>query len=163
MGIEVKALAGLVIIILLGLGGFLGYRSAYDSGQMAGEAEIQTQFDQFKIESAKAAAGELATVIKERDDAIANNEAVTHDLQTQLSASVSNADSLVKRVSDYQARLSASADALRQAAGDKDAAVAAGIAASQGRLTQAIAAYDGACQRDALRLTQLIAEITPQL
>jgi hypothetical protein len=160
---EAKLIATLVGIIAIIA--FVGWAMVadYEAGKHAGEALVQTEFDKFKSDSTAAANKALATVTKERDDAIANNEAVTNDLQAQLSATQSSADSLVKRVSDYQTQLRASSDALRQASSDKDAAIASGIAASQSRLTQALTAYDSACQRDAIRLNKLTTEISPQL
>ena len=160
---EGRLIAILVGVVLVLAAVFFGFRAVYDAGDNAGAARVQIEYDQFKSDQSRLAAQELATVTKQRDDAIANNEVVTNDLQAQLSASQSNADSLIKRVSDYQNRLSASANALRQAASDKDTAIASGIAASQSRLNQAIASYDAACQRDAIRLNKLIDELTPQL
>lgn len=157
----IYAKLGALLALLAAVG--WGAYADYHAGKKAGQDAIQTQFDQFKIDSAKAAATALAAVTKERDDAIANNEAVTNDLQAQLSATRSNANDMAASVRDYQARLSASTDALRQATDQQRTAAASGIAASKARFDELSKGYDAACQRDAIRLNKLTAEIKPQL
>jgi len=163
MGTEVKLIAGAAILIVLIALGFWSYRVVHDDGKAEGLAEKQVEFDQYKIAVQKAADAQIAQATAERDAAIQSNEVITRDLQAQLSATQSNADSLLKRVRDYEASLAAYRSTVPKAAGQPGTAAPGGESEGAASLDRRIAAYDAACQRDAIRLDKLIAEISPQL
>lgn len=159
---EAKVIAGLAALIaILGLAGF-GLKKAYDDGRKNGMASVQVQFDQFKADTAKVANDQLLKDAKDKADALANNEGVINDLQTQLNSQRSLGSGLAKRLSDAESRagscsgiLSKTSDQLRAASG--------AVNASLEQINGAVADTINECGSNNARYTALVKQLKPQL
>jgi len=162
MSAEIKMIAIGVTVILLALGGYFGYRLAYDSGQTAGRAEIQTQWDanRAKIQAVTDAA--IATATKQRDDAFIANEVAQHGYQEQLSAINATAADFARRLRYAEARIATHSDPLPKTSGGQQPA-ATGAQAGDVNLTNAIGAALAECSANTAQLDALIVELKPQL
>ena len=162
MTTEIKLIVAGVLVIALGLGGFLLYRSAYDSGQTAGKAEIQVQWDTDKSKIQAVTDAAIAQATKDKEAAIAANEGIQNDLQTQLASMRDLNTTLAKRMRLASSNPSANSGTLPQAAGNKDP-VSAPANDSVGRLNQLLADALTECRANWANYSALIKELSPQL
>jgi hypothetical protein len=158
---EIKLIAVGVIVILLALGGYIGYRSAYDSGQTAGKAEIQSAWDTDKAKIQSVTDAAIAQATKDKEAAIAANEGIKNDLQAQLASISSDNAQLAKRL-----RLAASAPTSRNSlpkAADNQKSPTAPVDDSVGRLNQLLTSALTECRTNWANYSALIKELGPQL
>ncbi len=157
---DIKIIAALIALIsLLGAGAW-GYRAIYDKGHAAGMAQVQVAWDADKAAIAKLAADQLAKVSEERDQALANNEAITNDLNAQIQTERNLNSSLASRLRHYQTAAGSSAV---PESGDQPAAADTPESQSLGRLNDALAAALTECAVNRDNYNALIKELTPQL
>jgi hypothetical protein len=158
---EIKLIVVGILVIVLALGGFLLYRSAYDSGQTAGKAEVQTLWDTDKAKIQAVTDAAIAQVTKDKEAAIAANEAITNDLQKQLGSMRDLNTGLAQRL-----RLATSASANSGTvpkASDNPKSPTAPIDNGVGRLNDAFAATLTECRTNWANYSALIKELKPQL
>jgi len=159
---EIKLGIIAVIVIALALGGYLGYRSAYDSGLTAGKAEIQAAWDTDKAKIQAVTDAAIAQATKDKEDAIAANEAIQNDYQTQLSAARTLSDALAQRLRSYTASHPANSGAVSKAGSGSEPA-ATSSQAGDVILTNALGAALAECSANTAQLDALIVEIKRQL
>jgi hypothetical protein len=159
---EIKFIVIGVLIVGLALGGYLLYRSAYNSGQTAGKAEVQTLWDadRSKIQAVTDAA--IAKATQEKEAAIAANEGIQNDLQAQLDSMHGLNASLAERLRRANANPTAHSSPLPQAAGNQKP-VAAPVDDSVGRLNQLLADALTECRTNWVNYSALIKEVSPQV
>jgi hypothetical protein len=162
MTTEVKMIAIGVGVILLALAGYLGYRSAYDSGLMAGKAEVQTLWDADKAAIQRVADAAIAQATKERDDALTANEVAQNGYQTQLSAANASAADFAKRLRYTEALIATRSSAVPKA-GSGQQPTATSTQSGDVSLTNALGAALAECSANVAQLDALIIEIKPQL
>ena len=159
---ETKIIAYLVALIALVGGVWWLTQHSYTKGYKAGSAEIQTQWDQDKAAIQKTADAAIAAATKERDDALAANEGISSDLQTQLSSARALNGQLANSLRQYQARAAASSGAVPKA-GSGQGATTTPSTPSLGQLDAATGAALTECYSDRLEYEALIKEIIAQL
>jgi hypothetical protein len=133
----------------------------YDDGRAQGRAEVTAEWDQDKLEIAKATADQIAKITKERDDAVANNDGVANDLQAQITNLRSLNSALYQRLR-LATRPAAGSGPVPKASDNTDAATAAAND-RLGQIDDALAATLTECAVTRSNYKALIAEITPQL
>jgi hypothetical protein len=159
---ESKLIALLVgIIVFLGAI-FFGFRAVYDAGDNAGAARIQKQWDANKADIQRTADAAIAQATKDKETAIANNEGVINDLQTQVNSTRNLAGDLAKRLSDAENRATAYSGALSKTS-DQLAATSRTTAQIMGQLNGAVADALNECGEVRADYKALIAEIKPQM
>jgi hypothetical protein len=127
----------------------------------AGKAAVMLQWQADTAARDLVTAEAIANAKARETAAIANNTEVLRDYNQKLVEIAADNTSLAGRVRDYQNRLRDAAAS--QATDQLGIAVASGIASRAAELDAAYDRYDKACQRDALKLDKLIAEVTQQL
>jgi hypothetical protein len=162
MTMELKMIAIGVAVILLALSGFLGYRMAFNTGVMAGKAETQILWDNDKSKIQAIADAAIIEATKDKEAAIANNEGITNDLQTQLDSMRGLNASIAQRLRNSTASAAAHSGTVSQAA-DNSKPPAAATNDSVGRLNNALAATLTECRTNWASYKALIAEISAQL
>src|SRR5208282_2576891 len=162
MTTEAKLIAILVALLLLVGGIWYLTEQAHATGYKAGSAAIQVQWDQDKAAIQKTADAAIATATKERDDALAANEGISSDLQTQLSSARALNGQLANSLRQYQARAAASSGAVPKA-GSGQGATTTPSTPSLGQLDAATGAALTECYSDRLEYEALIKEIIAQL
>eukprot|EP00697_Spironema_sp_BW2_P002388 gnl/Spiro4/13192_TR6997_c0_g1_i1.p2 gnl/Spiro4/13192_TR6997_c0_g1~~gnl/Spiro4/13192_TR6997_c0_g1_i1.p2 ORF type:complete len:164 (+),score=9.41 gnl/Spiro4/13192_TR6997_c0_g1_i1:844-1335(+) len=100
---ETKLFLSLAVITALIIGVWWYGEHEESMGRKAGAAEVQTQWDKDKEAIEKLDDATIAKVTKERDDALANNEGVQRDLQTQLDSARGLNTDLSNRLRAYSA------------------------------------------------------------
>lgn len=162
---EVKAIAIGVLVIALALGGYIGFRMAFDSGLTAGKAEVQTEWDADKINIQKVADVAIASAMKQRDDAIENNQVIHDQYEKQVAGISANAADFARRLRNAEAIITAGGRSTGKAdSGPAPATAGQTSSADQfGRLLTLITDFHTECQANADQLDALIAEIKPQL
>jgi hypothetical protein len=159
---ETKLLFVLAFIAALLIGGWWLDEHAYHSGLTAGKAEVQTAWDQDKAAIEKLDEAAIAKANKDRDDALATNEGIQNDLQTQLATARALNTDLAQRLRAYEISSTARGNSVSEARGGPDTPTAA-VNASLGRLDDATAAALSECAANRTNQIALIGEIVPQL
>lgn len=165
MTLEIKIILGVVLILALLGGGYFGYRSAYDSGQTAGKAQIQTAWDNDKAAITATADAAIAAATKAKEDALANNEAISNDYQAQLSAANASASQFAQRLRNAEATIAANRSAMSKA-GSGSSLKDPGAPTSSDQLGQLVALVTDLrteCAANADQLDALNKELAPQL
>lgn len=165
MTAEIKAIAIAAAVLIVALGGYLGFRLAFNSGVTAGKAETQILWDNDKAKIQSVADAAIAEATKEKEAALANNEVIQNGYQAQLSAVNASAAEFAKRLRDAETRLAASSRNLPQAnSGQPATATSAPTSADQlGKLAQLTADLHAECTANADQLDSLSGQIKPQL
>jgi hypothetical protein len=162
---EIKLIGIGLAVILLALGGYFGFRYAYDDGEISGKAQIQTAWDADRAAIQKLTDTAIAAATKQRDEALTANEAIQNDYQTKLSAANANAADFSRRLSNALSGATANRSAVPQAgAGPSPATASTPSSAEQlGKLVGLTADLHAECVANSAQLNALIAEIKPQL
>jgi hypothetical protein len=103
----------------------------------------------------------LATVTKERDTALAANEAIQSDYQAKLSATIASTADLAQRLRNAESRLAASSRPVPQA-GSGQQSSSPSQNASVDSLNEAIAAVIAESKANSAQLNALVAQVKPQ-
>jgi hypothetical protein len=137
-----------------------GYHVADLKGKAATE-KLQLAWDADKTAIQKAADAAIAQATKDRDAALAANEGIESDFQTQLSSARALNDSLAQRLRLTASTATGSSSVPKTGSGQQS--TPAGPAPSLGQIDDAIAATLTECAGNRAQLNSLIAEIRPQL
>lgn len=138
-----------------------GYHVADLKGKVALES-LQHAWDVDKAAIQKVADDAIAQATKERDTALAANQGIQNDLQTQIDSIRGLNGSLADRLRNLAANSAADSSAMQKACGNTDAVTAAANA-RLGQASDAIAAALTECAVNTANYKALIAEIKPQL
>ena len=129
----------------------------------AGEQHVQLAWDAARIIEKSTYDAAVAQATKERDAALATNEAISNDYQTKLDAANSNAADFAQRLRNATARIYSNQV---PKAGDRPAAADPSETSSAGQLQQLAgltAALHAECLANNAQLEALIAEVKPWL
>lgn len=158
----IKAIAILAAALaLIGGGYYLG--GLHPKAQLAAY-QAQVARDNVTIAN-QAIAAANANRLKE-DQANAHNAKTVADLQSRLNDTVAASGDLVSRLRLAESRAAAASRPVPANPDRPATPPTPGEPGGQAALDDALAGlakYDAACQRDAIRYTKLIAEVTPQL
>lgn len=159
---EAKIIAGLVLIAaVFGFGWYLE-NHVYQAGYKAGSAAIELKWDQDKADIQKAADIAIAAATKEKEDALANNEGITNDLQAQLSAARTLSNTLAQRLRSASNHSPAGGSHVPEAA-DHPGAPADTAGPGVDELNAALGAALSECYANRANQIALIKELLPQL
>jgi hypothetical protein len=125
----------------------------------AGEQHIQLKWDADKAEIQAKADAAIAKATQDKETALANNEGIRSDLQTQLDSVRNLNTSLSERLRIYSAAGGGSVPK----AGDKPGVTPAPDTSRVGRLNDALGAALNECYGNRLKHEALIRELKPQL
>jgi hypothetical protein len=145
-------------IALLAALGWLG-RAIYS----AGEQHTQLAWDAARIIEKSTYDAAVAQATKERDAALATNEAISNDYQIKLDAANSNAADFAQRLRNATARIYSNQVSK---AGDRPAASDPSAPSSAGQLGQLVTLVTDLrteCKANSDQLDALIAEVKPWL
>jgi hypothetical protein len=145
---------------VLGLGG-LAIKKSYDDGLVSGKAQIQTQWDQDKAKIQATADAAVAQATKDKEAAIASNEGIANDLQTQLDSLRNLNASLAQRLR-IAASITAGSGNMSQGPNNPSPASDA-TRTRLGQINDAIAASLTECRTNWANYSALIKELKPQL
>jgi hypothetical protein len=162
---EAKAIATLVaVIVLIGLG-FWGYHEIYSTGHTAGAAEVQSQFDSYRLAQAAVVAKQVSDNSKEAALARATIDRERADYTAKLAASNSAALSFASRLRIAENRSCPGSGAVPGTASGPIALLPGGSNGGNGvdQLSQLLAAANAECTQNADRLDAIVADFTPQL
>jgi len=154
---------GALLAALVALGAYTHYK-IWISGREAGAAEKQALWDQDKAAIQVLASAKEAQTAAQEAATAATNKGIIDGLQAKLDSSRAAGADLVGRVHAAEAAIAAARLNPRPGVpGVPGAAGAPGVPGSQGELDAALAAYDAACVRDAVRFDKLQRQVIPQL
>jgi low affinity Fe/Cu permease len=162
---EAKIIAGLVgIIVFLGAI-FFGFRTVYDAGHTAGVLLVQNEWDADKAAIQKVTDAAIASATKQRDDALAANEAIESDYQNKLSTVAASATVFAARLRNAEATIAANRNSVPKTP-NNSSSTPAGTASSADQLGQLVTLVTGLrteCAANSDQLDALIAQIKTQL
>jgi len=139
----------------------VGITALYSAGKKAGQSAVQEAWDKDKAQIQAVADQAIATATKAKEDALANNEQVTNDLQKQIDAARTLNTGLAQRLRLATSNAT-SVGTLFQADSDANAVTAA-YNARLGQITDAVAATLTECAANRANQIALQKEIAPQL
>ena len=162
MTLELKLIAGALILLAL-VGGVWGYGHVrYVAGENAGKAEVQALWEIDKAAIAKLADEAKAEAIATEDAAQRRNQGVIDDYQTALSNARASASALTASLRDARARLTTNSRAVSQTPNNPGAApgaAAPGVGQADVLLGDALAE----CAATRAGYAALIEQLVPQL
>lgn len=147
------ALGVAVLIVLLALGEHF-YRQAYTAGAQS----VQVKWDAQLADVHRVADEAIERAIKAKDEALANNEVIRANYETQLTAAQSDAADFAERLRNAYSHPRAVPKS-----GSGQGTTAAVPAAGDDRLTGLLAGAAAECLQNATQLDALTAELKPQL
>lgn len=153
-----------VLVAIIGVVAFTGWGivADFDAGKRAGSDAIQKLWDADKAAIQKTADDRIAQNTKDKEAALANNEGVINDLQTQLNGSRDLASTLSNRLRDAENRAAASSSALSKTSDQLRASTGA-LNASLEQINGAVADAINECGANNAKYTALVKQLKPQL
>lgn len=159
---EVRLIAGLVALIaVVALTGW-GIVADFDAGKRAGSDAVTKLWDADRLKIQSAADAQIAAQTKAKEDALAANEVIRSDYETQLLAARSMSDTLSLRLRQYISSHPADPGNVPKAS-DRPYPTDPGSQAGDVRLTNALGSALAECSANTAQLDALIIEIKSQL
>lgn len=164
--IPVKLIAGLLALIgVIGLAGW-GIVADFDAGKRAGGDAVQKLWDQDKAKIQQLTDAAIATATKQRDEALAANEAIQNDYQRKLNLASADAAQFASRLRAAEARLTAANSGTVPKGGAGSEPTGAGQAGSADQLGQLVTLVTDLrteCKANDDELDALVAQLNRQL